>query len=285
MGRSFGHTLAILSRIVQNRSMDKCITIYEATSIVNAISHAAQWAKAADGGCWFRGVKNNSLKLLPGAYWRANYSEVAPLLQFSQEAGVFSEVGQMDDWKTYYLAQHHGVPTRLLDWTENILTALFFAVDGWDATTTPCVWMIRPSAINYVACKWKGIISPENNPELNAWLPSAIKKGPKKVSTADGGYVYDSKFPVALYARRNNLRIIAQQGAFTLHGSDPRPLDQLCLEEFSDNHSDVIARLDFHDIDVEEARNDLYNLGLRRSTIYPDLHNFVLQMKEEHGWQ
>jgi hypothetical protein len=98
---------------------------------------------------WYRGHENEDWSLSP-ALLRAPYvakgrhHEETFFFEFKARGQQHLSFRPANDLEWMMVAQHHGIPTRLLDWTESAATALFFAVRPSDPAHDGAVWVIDP---------------------------------------------------------------------------------------------------------------------------------------------
>ena len=85
---------------------------------------------------WYRGCGDSSYKLFPTLYRHPAKKTLADLgelekqlmTRFRQRSLPFQSRTFSTDWDLIFFMQHYGVPTRLLDWTENPFIGLYFAL-------------------------------------------------------------------------------------------------------------------------------------------------------------
>ncbi|GEM_PF-760034 len=103
----------------------------------------------------YRGVKDEQYDLVPKLYrksQRLNDDFMYPIFDEDKIMGSFkrysypilkSKPSQDDYLQWLVLAQHYGVPTRLLDFTTNPMVALYFAVEDINLCNDGAVWLLN----------------------------------------------------------------------------------------------------------------------------------------------
>jgi hypothetical protein len=220
---------------------------------------------------WFRGHSDSSYSLKSGLF-REKFDEVASY-QIIESLNYlnFSNLGShlhnnLSGWELLFLMQHHGVKTRLLDWTESFAVALFFACADWKDNNNARIWLFDPTKLN----------------ELSI--------GVSNTTTVDTVGVYEECIynitilpnnSIAISPPRNNNRITRQRGVFTLQGNNLLSLD----EEFNGAliKNNGLAYIDLQPDLRIDAQRYLNHCGIDFFSMYPDLEGLAKHVNHQSG--
>lgn len=205
---------------------------------------------------FFRGHASPSHRLLPGflrptsSGTYTEYDEKNFYYEFRARAGALLSPS-FSSWDVLFLMQHHGVPTRLLDWTESFATALYFALEGAPAEVD--VWMLDPYLLNQQVASTQDIMDVES--DLGGeYYDLFIEPG--------AGASRPPWTTIAIYPRRQIARLASQHGLFTLHFTDAP------LESFEEPW---LTRFRLGAEAAAEAGRFLKVMGVNDFSLFPDL--------------
>lgn len=220
---------------------------------------------------WFRGHSREAWALTPSLARNPLHlgRETELLKRFIQLAVPHMADQRLptSDWEWIFLMQHHRVPTRLLDWSESPLTALWFAVnstDPDDMASDGALWYLSPLALNREA-RFRGRLDTElpgfgKDDVLDSWLPDRQDKGV-------------AQNPVAATGLRNNRRMAAQLGNFTISDRSSAAIETIGAREH-------VWRLLIPATAKPTLAQELRLLRLSELALFPDLDRVADLTKE-----
>jgi hypothetical protein len=214
---------------------------------------------------FFRG-HNTTIKSQPlPRIFRKKYNERSVIRGFMRIApGLYNDAPMQTEYLYWlFLMQHHGAPTRLLDWSESILTALFFAVYNQEKETESEdgeVWEISFLELN----KMSGLhMPPSNHPVLDYLAREPLIDKPLSYAKEIG--VKDiPRWPIAIYPPLFWNRMVSQKSTFTIH---PKPISS--EKAFPDEAK--LTRYLVRAKNKKKIRRELRLIGIDLYTLFPDL--------------
>ena len=198
-----------------------------------------------------------------------------------------------EDWDILFAMQHYGTPTRLLDWTEVLGVAVYFATlavevpqsierDGtareFSGTKIhpPCVWVLNPYILNDDP-RW---VTKGGEPDL-MHPPNLGWDAKESTYYTYGDLLSEGQMdwgkPVAIYPRQRTARMHAQRAWFTIHGDDFVPMETI------PGRKSYLKCVQLPFEAIPAARRFLDQAGINHYLLFADLENLSLHLMEKNG--
>ena len=237
---------------------------------------------------WFRGLTRSNYDLLPSLFrhfekpnlpegWgQARQLESDLFYEFLARARE-AHGPSVSDWDVLFTMQHFRTPTRLLDWTEVLGIAVYFATLDVVETETknppPCVWLLNPCQLNKISWKFEDVVYPKflgwKKDKKSYWDYGDLVATLRKVGW---------KYPVAIFPAQKSPRMHAQRAWFTIHGDAHIPIN--AIERIREK---TLRQVKLPYEALPAAREFLKIAGLNHYSLFPDLENLSAFLKEKYS--
>lgn len=230
---------------------------------------------------WFRGHSSTSYELLPTIGREKAYSNGKGIFSEDQERELLHRFRRrvyphservLKAGEAMFLARHHGLPTRLLDWTANALYGLYFACAS-RPDKSAALWAIQRFPVVE---------------DLDAFELARIEKEDDLLNMYVGGVKGISRGKLTEDAVKlvhpfyNSPRILAQDGAFTFHSNPWQPLEAYNNVSFKYEKLDICALYRWRVRSQHKRRfiEELSGLGITHRMVFPDLDGIAKSLWE-----
>jgi hypothetical protein len=250
----------------------------EGDMVVSTVSELAdavfETCKTTESLWWARGQRDAAWDLIP-AVNRSHSRQQERYLANLFYTGAYSRVDKFpapaDFGAWLAMMQHHGLPTRLLDWSHSPLVAAYFAVKhdydltGREPQTDAKIWLLEPCLLN------EAMGYPERV------FPSLDAHSVRELVEPAFRQVEEGRHKVlAVAPAESDPKIFSQQCAFTVHTA-AEPLNRLQGRER------WIREIRIEQKAVRRFGLELDLLGVRLANLFPDLYHLSIQLRNHHA--
>ena len=201
---------------------------------------------------WHRGQSSAAWGLQPGVYRPGvviNSDQIRS--EFQLRALPLLRHVPNNNWEWYFLMQHYGLPTRLLDWTTGSLLGLYFAVRSQVGVADAAVWVLDPWELNKKTV---------GKAEL---LFVSDRLAAKYLSKIYAKQVKLPKLPAVIIPPHSSERITVQRGAFTVHGDSRDGIEQISGIR--------LMKIVIPKLNAVAIKRSLRTAGIGEFTVFPEL--------------